>query len=262
MTLERTTSSSGSPGKWYVSHENNEPNDFTISKDSNPVAMRLTSSGHLTLDQARSRLGIGTNAPATPLHVYRNDGAATVAMVEYAGAGTARLDLKTTSADWRLSNQNGPLAIREDGDKETELTLTKAGDLIIKGKITTIGSCSVGCDAVFAPTYRIESIEDHATRMWEDSHLPAVGPAGPNKPMNLSGKVGGLINELEKAHIYIERLHDRLKAKEAETADLRSEVAELQGSVSNLESLMAQQLARLAAQESRPTEASALVAAR
>jgi len=34
--------------------------------------------------------------------------------------------------------------------------------------------------------------------------------------MNLSEKTGGILNELEKAHIYIEQLHLRLEKLEAE----------------------------------------------
>jgi len=50
--------------------------------------------------------------------------------------------------------------------------------------------------------------------MWEHNHLPGVGPTTEGNPVDLTEKVSVLINELEKAHIYIERLHERLRAKE------------------------------------------------
>jgi hypothetical protein len=49
--------------------------------------------------------------------------------------------------------------------------------------------------------------------MWEQSHLPAVGPTSPDESLNVSDKIGGLINELEKAHVYIERLNEMVKAQ-------------------------------------------------
>ena len=42
-----------------------------------------------------------------------------------------------------------------------------------------------------------------------------VGPTPEEGPVIISQKVGGLLNELEHAHIYIEQLHKRLKAVEA-----------------------------------------------
>jgi hypothetical protein len=47
--------------------------------------------------------------------------------------------------------------------------------------------------------------------MWENSYLPAVGPTQENAPINLSDKTGRMLNELEKAHIYIEQLHNTIK---------------------------------------------------
>jgi hypothetical protein len=48
-----------------------------------------------------------------------------------------------------------------------------------------------------------------------------VGPTPEGFTINLSQKTTGMLNELEKAHIYIEQLHARLQAVEAELAALR-----------------------------------------
>ena len=42
-----------------------------------------------------------------------------------------------------------------------------------------------------------------------------VGPTPEEWPVNISQKVGGLLNELEHAPIYIEQFHKRLEAMEA-----------------------------------------------
>ena len=64
------------------------------------------------------------------------------------------------------------------------------------------------------------SVSDHADLMWENGHLPAVGPTLPGAPMNVSEKMGAMLNELEHAHIYIEQLHDEARARDAVIADL------------------------------------------
>ncbi len=81
------------------------------------------------------------------------------------------------------------------------------GDLVLVGTLTTGGpTCGGGCDAVFGEDYDLPSIEEHAAQMYANSYLPQVGPTVPHAPMNISEKVGDMLNELEKAHIYIAQL--------------------------------------------------------
>ena len=48
-----------------------------------------------------------------------------------------------------------------------------------------------------------------------EQQLPSRGrPTIENEPFNVSQKTGGMLNELEKAHIYIEQLHDRVSELE------------------------------------------------
>ena len=58
--------------------------------------------------------------------------------------------------------------------------------------------------------------------MWENGHLPAVGPTLPGQPMNVSEKMGAVLNELEHAHIYIEELHAEQAAANARIARLEA----------------------------------------
>lgn len=76
--------------------------------------------------------------------------------------------------------------------------------------------------------YDLPSIDQHADQMWKNRHLPAVGPTPENGPFNLSEKVGGMLNELEKAHIYIEQLHARLADAENTIASLRDLKADVE----------------------------------
>ncbi|MDI6794767.1 MAG: hypothetical protein QME81_18190 [bacterium] len=62
-------------------------------------------------------------------------------------------------------------------------------------------------DYVFEPDYELETIEEHAAYMWKNKHLKAI----PNAKLDEDGReiieVGihrrGIVEELEKAHIYI-----------------------------------------------------------
>ena len=96
--------------------------------------------------------------------------------------------------------------------------------MAIDGTLTTGGpTCDVGCDFVFDPSYDLESIEEHAAQMWANSHLPAVGPTQKGTPFNLTEKTGGMLNELEKAHIFIEQLNERLNKKGEALEELRTQ---------------------------------------
>lgn len=92
------------------------------------------------------------------------------------------------------------------------------GSLRVDGAILQRGSV-LHADYVFAPDYELESIEDHAAAMWSQKHLPAM----PARQVDDQGRemvdVGahrrGLVEELEKAHLYIAQLHERLERLEA-----------------------------------------------
>ncbi|MEQ9676080.1 MAG: hypothetical protein RLO10_16645, partial [Roseovarius indicus] len=68
---------------------------------------------------------------------------------------------------------------------------------------------------VFDAEFERLSVTEHAALMWDKGYLPAVGPTLPGQPMNVSEKMGAVLNELEHAHIYIEELHRENAAREA-----------------------------------------------
>lgn len=169
------------------------------------------------------KVGIGDPDPQRPLVVRStddapgndqmirliNNGAPFMFYEDTASGETWALQPTTPGTTFTITNLNVPGG---------QLLLTKTGNLTIQGTITTSGSCSGGCDGLFGPEYEIESIDDHADYMWQNSHLPGVGPTAEGGTMNLSQKTAGILNELEKAHVYIEQLHDRLANLEAKLA--------------------------------------------
>lgn len=200
-------------------------------------------------------VGVGTTAPAESLHVFGADGAtralieetssttATRTLLELRNNGAAQLTLTDTSSSgtWILrNNASGNLTMNKLNAGVVPFTLTSQGDLTISGTLTTGGTTcgGGGCDRVFDPGYDLPTIEAHAAAMWRGRHLPAVGPTPEDKPFNLSKKTGGMLNELEKAHIYIDQLNRRLKDSEAQIARMKTENAQMTKRIERLERLL------------------------
>jgi hypothetical protein len=169
-------------------------------------------------------VGIGTADPGADLEIRTSE---TFTFFRLAATGAS----PNTAADMTFSDGGASGMYRiniVDGDP-WEFQVDHNGNVTIKGGLITSaggGACTVGdpCDRVFHPGYELPSIEQHAASMWKNQYLPAVGPTLPDQPVNLTEKTLGMLNELEKAHIYIELLHSELEAKEAELAQIRSQL--------------------------------------
>ena len=78
-------------------------------------------------------------------------------------------------------------------------------------------------DYVFAPTYKLDSIEEHSKLMWDNKRLPAMPQIEKAEDgthvLEVASQQNGLLEELEKAHIYIEQLNIRMKALEQKISD-------------------------------------------
>lgn len=267
LRLEQNGSSGFTPQTWDIA--GNESNFFVrdLTNGSRlPFRIRPgapTSSIDIASD---GDVGIGTSSPSEALHIQRSSGAANV-LVE-AGAGNASLDFDgAASTDLILdrgnSSSNGRLQLQTAGglnwsigmlpngtpnlhigpNASTDYIIVNQanGQVTIENDLLVNGTCT-GCDAVFQPDFELESIEEHATLMWERSYLPAVGPTPEGEGLiNVFEKTTGILQELEKAHIYIEQLHDGLKTKnirlsalEAQNEEFRNELAGLREAIKEL----------------------------
>lgn len=96
-------------------------------------------------------------------------------------------------------------------------TIIPAGKLDVNGSIVQRGE-ELHADYVFEPSYDLESIADHSEFMWKNKHLMAIPKATKDNFGNDIVEVGvhrkGIVEELEKAHIYIDQLNNRLKIQE------------------------------------------------
>ncbi len=85
-------------------------------------------------------------------------------------------------------------------------------------------------DFVFDENYKLESIEEHSEFMWKNKHLPAVTSAEDikkQKGYDISQRREQILEELEKAHIYIEQLNNKIKKLKAENKELKKKVSEI-----------------------------------
>ena len=93
-----------------------------------------------------------------------------------------------------------------------------AAMLDVNGAIYQRGN-ELHADYVFENDYQLESIDEHADFMWTNKHLSAIPRAQKDDEGREIVEVGahrkGIVEELEKAHIYIDQLHNRINKLEA-----------------------------------------------
>jgi len=106
-------------------------------------------------------------------------------------------------------------------------TITPQGKLDVNGSIYQRGS-QLHADYVFEPGYALESIDEHSEFMWQHKHLAAIPKAkvdgNGQEIVDIGAHRKGIVEELEKAHIYIEQLHKRIKALEDKLVNLETEI--------------------------------------
>jgi len=228
----RLEESFGAPYSWDVIGSSS---GFVVSDVTGGTLPVIVLSGAPDLSlyiAADGNVGLGTSAPDAPLEVSSDD---TYSFFRV----TAQQAAINQSAD--ITFTGGPLGTGElrynivDGDGP-EMRLNAEGDMRLTGTLTTGGpTCDSGCDAVFDAGFERLSVTDHAALMWKNGHLPAVGPTRPDAPMNVSEKMGAMLNELEHAHIYIDTLHRENAAQEARIDAQSAQIAALTARLDALE---------------------------
>jgi hypothetical protein len=211
LRLEQDGSSGFTPQTWDVA--GNEANFFVRDATSgSTLPFRIfpgAPSDSLAVD-ANGDIGIGTTSPAgAAIHIVRS------------GDGYLQIKNSSTGDSWFFNHEGASpnrFIISSSVTAGEQLSLTNTGDLEVQGSLITgtAGSCTVAspCDGVFTE-YELESIEEHAAYMWENSHLWGVGPTPADAPINLTQKTTGILHELEKAHIYIEQLNTTVQSQQS-----------------------------------------------
>jgi hypothetical protein len=114
-------------------------------------------------------------------------------------------------------------------------TSNPQGKLDVNGSIYQRG-IELFADFVFEEDYELESIDEHSQFMWEQKHLPAIPKTVTDESGQEIIEIGahqrGIVEELEKAHIYIGQINN-------ENKELRKELTTLNTRLDAMESLVA-----------------------
>ena len=89
----------------------------------------------------------------------------------------------------------------------------------------------IHADYVFAPDYQLESVEEHAAFMRTEQHLKGI-PQGQkdnrgNDVVEYGSLFRGLVEELEKAHMYIAEIYELVKLQQEAVSNLTGQVQAL-----------------------------------
>lgn len=116
---------------------------------------------------------------------------------------------------------------------DERMSITDAG-INVTGTISQ-NAAVIHPDYVFEPDFKLETIDDHAAYMWKKKHLPAVGAGEYDEEgravIDLGRKTLGILEELEKAHIYIEQLHKQRQGDQQEVQKLTARIERLEAAL-------------------------------
>jgi uncharacterized coiled-coil protein SlyX len=202
---------------------------------------------------ASGNVGVGTASPSGLLHLLSTSTNGTSFFFQNSDTG---------GKSWRMlstgTNNSGGAGIfglvnATDDPNNYKVVVTPAGNVGIGtatpgGKLDVNGTIFqrgilIHADYVFEPTYNLESIEDHSAFMWSNKHLPAVDAKQVDEQgrevVEIGARMRGMLEEIEKAHIYISTLSDKITEKDAALAKLERQNTELAERLARIEAMLA-----------------------
>jgi len=206
LRLEQNGSSGFTAQTWDLA--GNESNFFIRDATHGsrlPFRIEPNTPGDTLYLDSTGRLGLGTNSPADVIHIRDNTGTF---------FGLTYENVSGTASTWRtlMDPNSDRFVITKSGTGGSEVIIEANGNVLIRGTLTTGGvTCGTGCDEVFAEGFALPTIAEHGELMRSAGYLPNVGPTLEGEPINVSEKLGRMLNELETAHIYIDQLNGRLE---------------------------------------------------
>lgn len=222
--------------------------EFQAEVDNVMIDTSLPGSGWRISDRnmysaVKGNVGIGTQYPLAKLHVSNGnillDNDQYLSFVDVSGYMNHTLKMDHNNDVVLLNFSGGNIVFGTSdtlGQSASRMTITKSGNVGIgttepKGRLDVIGSIyqrgsQLHADYVFGPDYELETIEEHSHFMWKHHHLQAIPKAQFDAKGQEIVEVGahqrGIVEELEKAHIYIEQLDKRIKELEEKLAKLEA----------------------------------------
>ena len=177
-------------------------------------------------------VGIGTPNPLTKLQVV---GSAPIISVKDSSVGGVEAIVQAFNNAEAVFGTTSTVPISFVTASTTRATILNNGNFGIGttnplGRLDVNGTIfqrgiSLHADYVFKPGYKLESIDEHAKYMWQEKHLKAV-PKGKKDGqgqdiVEIGAMNKGVLEELEKAHVYIQQLNDRIKLLEKKLSKIK-----------------------------------------
>ena len=193
-----------------------------------------TDTGNIILnpEDGGANVGIGTLTPIDKLEVEGGlsiDGSGGLGVFHIRQNDSLRWTFLTApwiDNDLRLRNEVSGIDVMVFDQATNNIgirTNDPMGTLDVNGSIYQRGG-QLHADYVFEEGYHLESIDEHAAFMWQNKHLKAIPKARVDGNGREIVEVGahrkGIVEELEKAHIYIDQLHNRIDALEEKLQQL------------------------------------------
>jgi hypothetical protein len=255
LRLEQNTASGFQAQTWDVA--GNETSFFVRDSTNGstlPFRIRPGAPNNALVVDTDGQVGVGLLSPTEMIHVQESANVNTLIVAENTSDGTAAAGVlrarsnaatvnfqahgngRTLSrfgeplagwAEFLQVNGNG-LIIGTFGDtplilgtaRNNVLEITPGGSLLHRG-------ATIHADYVFEPGYELPSIGEQTDYMWSNKHLPAIGAArvgdDGREVVELGSDRQAIVEELEKAHIYIGQLHERLERMERTIEELTAE---------------------------------------
>jgi len=210
-------------------------------------------------DDTNNRVGIGTTTPSTKFHVVGQIRASSFSSANGTSGGPAfRFESDTNTGTFRPAADNyaittgGSERLRIDANGNVGIGTTSpasklevsGGDIqVTGGSFIDDGTTLNVPDYVFEMDYKLESIEEHAEYMWQEKHLPAVKSSkeiNDSNGYNMAERREQILEELEKAHVYIAQLHDTIKELTAEDSTTQAKLSKTESELNRVKSQMAE----------------------
>jgi hypothetical protein len=137
----------------------------------------------------------------------------------------ANLDTSETTS-FTIQSETGFVGI---GNYNPTAALDVSGAINFSGSLLQNGEVLFS-DFVFENNYQLETIEEHADFMWKNKHLPAILSAKEIKEAgsyDVIERREQILEELEKAHIYIDQLNNKIKNLSVKNKELEEKLDEI-----------------------------------